>query len=57
MTKVLVLGANGHLARNTIPFLLRNPDVVLTLYLRRASRLARHSFQTRDSHTQSRRSA
>jgi uncharacterized protein YbjT (DUF2867 family) len=39
MTKVLVLGANGQLARNTIPFLLRNPDVELTLYLRRAHRL------------------
>jgi len=39
MTKVLPLGANGQLARNTIPFLLRNPDVVLTLYLRRADRL------------------
>jgi uncharacterized protein YbjT (DUF2867 family) len=40
MTKVLVLGANGQLARNTIPFLLRNPAVALTLYLRRASRIA-----------------
>src|SRR5436190_1589837 len=40
MTKILVLGANGRLARNTIPFLLKNPDVVLTLYLRRARRLA-----------------
>ena len=39
MTKVLVLGANGQLARNTIPFLLRKPDVALTLYLRRARRL------------------
>ena len=38
MTKVLVLGANGQLARNTIPFLLQNPDVLLTLYLRRANR-------------------
>ena len=25
MTKVLVPGANGQLARNTIPFLLRDP--------------------------------
>ena len=40
MTKILVLGANGGLARNTIPFLLKNPDVALTLYLRRARRLA-----------------
>jgi nucleoside-diphosphate-sugar epimerase len=39
MTKVLVLGANGQLARNTIPFLLQNADVALTLYLRRAHRL------------------
>jgi uncharacterized protein YbjT (DUF2867 family) len=39
MTKVLVLGANGQVARNTIPFLLENPDVTLTLYLRRARRL------------------
>lgn len=39
MTKVLVLGANGQLARNTIPFLLKNPDIALTLYLRRAQRL------------------
>jgi uncharacterized protein YbjT (DUF2867 family) len=39
MTNVLVLGANGQLARNTIPFLLRNSDVALTLYLRRAHRL------------------
>ena len=39
MTKILVLGANGQLARNTTPFLLANRDVVLTLYLRRANRL------------------
>ena len=38
-TKILVLGANGQLARNTIPFLLKHPDVTLTLYLRRADRL------------------
>jgi uncharacterized protein YbjT (DUF2867 family) len=40
MTRVLVLGANGQLARNTIPFLLRTSDVPLTLYLRRAHRLS-----------------
>lgn len=40
MTKVLILGANGGLARHTVPFLLRQPDVELTLYLRRANRLA-----------------
>jgi uncharacterized protein YbjT (DUF2867 family) len=39
LTKVLVLGANGQLARNTIPFLLKDPDVALTLFLRRAHRL------------------
>ncbi len=39
MTRILVIGANGQLARNTTPFLLGYPDVELTLYLRRASRL------------------
>jgi len=39
MTKVLVLGANGQLARHTTPFFLDRTDVHLTLYLRRASRL------------------
>ena len=39
MTNVLILGANGQLARNTIPFLLRNHDLSLALYLRRAHRL------------------
>jgi uncharacterized protein YbjT (DUF2867 family) len=39
MTKVLVLGANGQLARNTTRVFLRDTDAKLTLYLRRASRL------------------
>lgn len=39
MPNILILGANGQLARNTIPFLLKQPDVHLTLYLRRANRL------------------
>ncbi len=39
MTKVLVLGANGQLARNTTRVLLRDTGAELTLYLRRASRL------------------
>ena len=39
MIKVLVLGANGQLARNTTRVLLRGSDVNLTLFLRRASRL------------------
>jgi uncharacterized protein YbjT (DUF2867 family) len=39
MVSVLVLGANGQLARNTTRHFLAHPDVRLTLYLRRASRL------------------
>lgn len=39
MTNVLILGANGQLARNTTPVFLRNTDAKLTLYLRRADRL------------------
>jgi uncharacterized protein YbjT (DUF2867 family) len=39
MPGILILGANGKLARNTIPFFLQHPDVRLTLYLRRAHRL------------------
>jgi uncharacterized protein YbjT (DUF2867 family) len=39
MPKILILGANGQLARNTIPFFLKQPDVQLTLYLRWAHRL------------------
>lgn len=37
--KVLILGANGQLARNTTRVFLRDTDVKLTLYLRRANRL------------------
>ncbi len=36
---VLILGANGQLARNTTRWFLDKTDVKLTLYLRRASRL------------------
>jgi uncharacterized protein YbjT (DUF2867 family) len=39
MTNVLILGANGQLARNTTRVLLRDTDAKLTLYLRRAGRL------------------
>ncbi len=39
MTNVLILGANGQLARNTTRVFLRDADARLTLYLRRASRL------------------
>ena len=37
--RVLVLGANGQLARNTTRVLLEQSDAALTLYLRRADRL------------------
>ena len=40
MTKILILGANGQLARHTAPYFLRQAEVSLTLYLRRAKRLA-----------------
>ncbi|MBK4738399.1 NAD(P)H-binding protein [Noviherbaspirillum pedocola] len=43
MTRVLILGANGQLARNTTKLLLERTDVDLTLYLRRASRLTNHN--------------
>jgi uncharacterized protein YbjT (DUF2867 family) len=36
---VLILGANGQLARNTTRWFLQKSDARLTLYLRRASRL------------------
>ncbi|HMD90142.1 MAG TPA: NAD(P)H-binding protein [Anaerolineaceae bacterium] len=39
MPKILILGANGQLARNTAPVFLKHPDVHLTLYLRKANRL------------------
>ena len=39
MPQILILGANGQLARNTTSFFLKQPDVQLTLYLRRANRL------------------
>ncbi len=39
MTNVLILGANGQLARNTTRVFLQTTDARLTLYLRRASRL------------------
>ena len=39
MANVLILGANGQLARNTTRVFLRDTDARLTLYLRRASRL------------------
>ena len=39
MRRLLILGANGRLARNTSDVSLRTTDVTPTLYLRRASRL------------------
>lgn len=39
MTSILILGANGQLARNTTRILLRDTSARLTLYLRRAHRL------------------
>ena len=39
MTRILILGANGQVARHTTQRLLRETDAKLTLYLRRASRL------------------
>lgn len=39
MTNVLILGANGQLARNTLPFFLERESVQLSLYLRHAKRL------------------
>jgi nucleoside-diphosphate-sugar epimerase len=39
MTKVLILGANGQLARNTTRVFLKNTEAHLILYLRRANRL------------------
>jgi uncharacterized protein YbjT (DUF2867 family) len=39
MTKVLILGANGQLARNTTRVFQKDAEAHLTLYLRRASRL------------------
>ena len=40
MTNVLILGANGQLARNTTRVFLERSDAKLTLYLRRADRLS-----------------
>jgi uncharacterized protein YbjT (DUF2867 family) len=39
LTRILILGANGQLARHTTPFFLDRTDAHLTLYLRRARRL------------------
>ena len=38
MTKVLILGANGQIARVAINLFLKCPDLQLTLFLRRANR-------------------
>jgi uncharacterized protein YbjT (DUF2867 family) len=40
MTKVVVLGAAGQIAKHAIDFLLKKPDMQLTLFLRNAGRLS-----------------
>jgi uncharacterized protein YbjT (DUF2867 family) len=40
MNQILILGANGQLARNTTAYLLEHSDAHLTLFLRRSSRLS-----------------
>lgn len=47
MTRLLILGAYGQIARVAIPRLLADSDADLTLYLRRASRLASLADQDR----------
>jgi uncharacterized protein YbjT (DUF2867 family) len=39
MKKVLILGANGQIAKHVIDFLLKEPDIQLTLFLRNSQRL------------------
>ena len=39
VSKILILGAYGQIARVAIPLFLKQPDVSLTLFLRRAKRL------------------
>lgn len=41
MTNVLILGAAGKIAKHAIEFLLKEPDVQLTLFLRNAGRLSK----------------
>jgi nucleoside-diphosphate-sugar epimerase len=45
MTNVLILGANGQVARVATALFLKLPDVHLTLFLRRAQRLRAPSNQ------------
>jgi uncharacterized protein YbjT (DUF2867 family) len=45
MTKVLVLGANGAIARVATALFLQNTDAMLTLFLRKASRLKEHASE------------
>lgn len=40
MKKVIILGASGNIAGHVIDNLVKNPDMQLTLFLRRASRLS-----------------
>jgi dihydrodipicolinate reductase len=41
MTKILIVGANGKIARVATALFLQRPSVQLTLFLRRARRLQR----------------
>ncbi len=45
MANVLILGANGRLARNTTVYLLQHTNAHLRLYLRKANRLKRPDVQ------------
>lgn len=40
MKKVIILGAGGNIAGHVIDLLVKNPDVQLTLFVRKASRLS-----------------
>ena len=42
MKNVLILGAAGQIAKHTIDFLIKKPDIELTLYARNSSRLSRY---------------
>jgi uncharacterized protein YbjT (DUF2867 family) len=46
MKRILILGANGQLARNTTRYFLKHDEVYLTLYLRQAHRLQSMASQS-----------
>jgi saccharopine dehydrogenase-like NADP-dependent oxidoreductase len=39
LKNVIILGANGNIAKHVIDVLVKNDDISLTLFLRKASRL------------------